>query len=477
LAKMDFFNFVADSFEMHKNFRSKGEFLIYLKNYLLELHRQNRQALLIIDECQHLNQKLLEEVRLLSNIEKYNTKLINIFFVGQNEFNEIILRPRNRAIRQRITINYNIEALSESETEDYIRFRLRVAGSTEPIFTSQAIRSVYSFSNGYPRLINIICDQALLTGYVREKRRIDEKMVAECADELKISKGIPISQSNATPEAIAAPVSPASKEKVTRDAPPLATSALNRPLVIALIVVLMIWSGLVVAYFYTQEGPAVTSGDVSIADGGVKARTGAPSRNAASSTARHDLPTQPATPDAADDRTGAADTVPLQPSASSPVQTDATDSVTTDSTDPAAAAASGAPDRLAPENAESASPADRVTLAMIEKRYGMSPEVYFGFNANTFENEAYPLLQMLARYCLQHPNARLILRGYSDNSGVRAYNLKLSEFRADIVKTYLIGRGVPAAAIQTIAMGPVASGSASATDRMRKVVIEIVAPE
>ena len=92
LAKMDFFKFVADSFGMDKNFRSKGEFLISLKNYLLEVYRQNKQALLIIDECQHLNQKLLEEVRLLSNIEKQNAKLINIFFVGQSEFNEIILR-------------------------------------------------------------------------------------------------------------------------------------------------------------------------------------------------------------------------------------------------------------------------------------------------------------------------------------------------------------------------------------------------
>ena len=93
LAKMDFFNFVADSFAMDKNFKSKGEFLIYLKNFLLDVHRQNKQTLLIIDECQHLNQKLLEEVRLLSNIEKSNTKLINIFFVGQSEFNNIILRP------------------------------------------------------------------------------------------------------------------------------------------------------------------------------------------------------------------------------------------------------------------------------------------------------------------------------------------------------------------------------------------------
>ena len=201
LAKMDFFNFVADSFGMKKNFKSKGEFLIYLKNYLISLNKHNKQALLIIDECQHLTQKLLEEIRLLSNIEKADLKLINIFFVGQSEFNNIILKPQNRAIRQRITINYNINALSEMETDAYILYRLSVAGSQQPIFSPAAIKEIYKFSNGYPRLINIICDQALLTGFVREKGVIDGKIIAECSKELRIERGISIEDSDATPEA------------------------------------------------------------------------------------------------------------------------------------------------------------------------------------------------------------------------------------------------------------------------------------
>ena len=261
LAKMDFFNFVADSFAMDKNFRSKGEFLIYLKNFLLEVNRQNKKTLLIIDECQHLNQKLLEEVRLLSNIEKSNTKLINIFFVGQSEFNNIILRPHNRAIRQRITINYNISALSESETDQYIRFRLNVAGSKTAIFTSSAIKAVFKFSSGYPRLINIICDQALLTGYVKEKRKIDEDIVAECANELKIFHGAPIKESMATPEA--ADEKPADAPSVPVESG-FNTDSLKRlfrnPRVIAFVIVLIIWFGLVAMFLVNQQRTVLVEG-------------------------------------------------------------------------------------------------------------------------------------------------------------------------------------------------------------------------
>jgi general secretion pathway protein A len=262
LAKMDFFNFVADSLEIDKSFRSKGEFLIYLKKYLLDVYRQQKQVLLIIDECQNLSQKLLEEIRLLSNIEKQSVKLINIFFVGQIEFNEIILRPRNRAIRQRITINYNISALSESETEKYIQFRLEVAGAKESIFTSRAIKEVHKFSNGYPRLINIICDQALLTGFVHEKRKVDHKIVTECAAELKIPNGIQINTSNATPET--AEVASGPKAPADEAGKP-ANRKLSRYLIMVCFLIVMLWLGLAAHFFFSRQHNATTG---SIADRG-----------------------------------------------------------------------------------------------------------------------------------------------------------------------------------------------------------------
>ncbi|MBN1930650.1 MAG: AAA family ATPase [Desulfobacterales bacterium] len=188
LEKLDFFNFIGNIFNMNGKFASKGEFLFHLKNFLHDSHQKNKKVLLIIDEVQKLSQELLQEIRLLSNIEKQNEKLLNIFLVGQNEFKEIILRDENRALRQRITLNYTIEPLTSKETAAYISHRLSVAGSKNNIFNNRAIRKIFSFSGGYPRLINIICDYALLTGYVKETQTIDADIILECAAELKLTE-------------------------------------------------------------------------------------------------------------------------------------------------------------------------------------------------------------------------------------------------------------------------------------------------
>ena len=134
LSKLDFFNYIASSFGINREFASKGSFLVGFRKFLINTSEANKKVLLIIDEAQLLTQELLEEIRLLSNIEKTNAKLINIFFVGQNEFNEILNRDQNRAVRQRLTLNYNIDPLTPDETEKYINYRLKVAGAVRHIF-------------------------------------------------------------------------------------------------------------------------------------------------------------------------------------------------------------------------------------------------------------------------------------------------------------------------------------------------------
>ena len=186
LEKMDFLNYIALAFGMDREFTTKGSFLIHFKRFLLEAHENNKKVLLIIDESQLLSQEMLEEIRLLSNIEKTDSKLINIFFVGQNEFNEILNQQKNRAVRQRLTLNYNIDPLTPDETSEYIRHRLKVAGTTQTIFDTSAVQEIFMYSGGFPRRINIICDHSLLSGYVKEKKEIDRHIVRECARELKI---------------------------------------------------------------------------------------------------------------------------------------------------------------------------------------------------------------------------------------------------------------------------------------------------
>ena len=184
LSIADFFLLLSKEFNISIDFDTKGEFLIQFENFLYNTYSEEKKALLIIDEAQRLNQQLLEQIRLLSNIERQDVKLINIFFVGQNELYELIMDEQNKALRQRIAVHYNIEPLTEPETRVYIKHRLRVSGSEEEIFSPEAIYEIFSFSKGYPRLINTICDRALLTGYILDIKNIDSKIAKKCADEL-----------------------------------------------------------------------------------------------------------------------------------------------------------------------------------------------------------------------------------------------------------------------------------------------------
>jgi general secretion pathway protein A len=193
---IDFYNILAYEFGMNSRFESKADFLIYFKNFLLDQHAQNKKVLLIVDEAQRLYHDLIDEIRVLSNIEFDHIKLINIFFVGQSEFNRMLSEERNRPLNQRITYNYHLEPLTEQETADFIAHRLKVAGANGDIFSTEAVREIYCFSQGVPRLINIICDHGLVTGYSANLTSIDLAIIKECAKELQISANIDSSPSS-----------------------------------------------------------------------------------------------------------------------------------------------------------------------------------------------------------------------------------------------------------------------------------------
>jgi general secretion pathway protein A len=186
LSISDFFKLLSRGFNINIDFDTKGDFLIQFEHFLHNTYSEEKKALLIVDEAQRLNQQIMEQIRLLSNIERRDVKLINIFFVGQNEVIDMIKDEKNKALRQRLTVHYTIEPLTEPETQEYINHRLRIAGSETEIFSSEAAHEIFSFSKGYPRLINIICDRSLLIGYVSETKKIAGAIVKKCADDLKI---------------------------------------------------------------------------------------------------------------------------------------------------------------------------------------------------------------------------------------------------------------------------------------------------
>jgi general secretion pathway protein A len=184
LRGLDFFNFMAHEIGMETDFNTKGEFLIGFSHFLDSLFEANQNALLILDEAQYLDPSQLEEIRILSDLERENNKRLNIFFVGQNEFNSMIADNRLRALKQRIASHYHLEPLNLKETRDYVRHRLKVAGCHRPLFTPSALKKIFGLTKGYPRLINVLCDLCLLSAFVKDLYEIDPAIVEESAAEL-----------------------------------------------------------------------------------------------------------------------------------------------------------------------------------------------------------------------------------------------------------------------------------------------------
>ncbi len=187
LSKYDFYRMVSRYFGLPIEVRTKSDFIEPFSRFLNDAHEEKKSVLLLIDEAQRLKHDLMEEIRLLSNLERQDAKLLNIFFVGQNEFNSILLLPENRALMRRITITYNIDPLDQAETCQYIRHRLKTAGASYEIFSSAAMEAVFEFSKGYPRQINIICDLAMFFSSQVSRRTISRKIVNQCRERISFS--------------------------------------------------------------------------------------------------------------------------------------------------------------------------------------------------------------------------------------------------------------------------------------------------
>ncbi len=135
-----------------------------------------------------MSMELLEEIRLLSNLETAKSKLLQIVLVGQTELDKTLSQPELRQLRQRINLRFHLPPLSAKETREYIEKKLTVAGAQTPIFNETAIREIYSQSGGIPRLINILCDNALLNGYALDQKRVGASSIREAAKDLGLRR-------------------------------------------------------------------------------------------------------------------------------------------------------------------------------------------------------------------------------------------------------------------------------------------------
>ena len=189
LSPVEFLQYIMGEFGLQVRGKSKGEILVELSHFLIARHRQGLSTVLVVDEAQHLSREMLEEIRLLTNLETSQHKLLQIVLVGQSELEEALASPRLRQLRQRIALWCRLTALTEQETGHYIARRLELAGlspNRAPLFLPDAVCVIHQFSRGIPRLINIMCDNCLIAAYGQQAPAVTPDVVAQVAAEFRL---------------------------------------------------------------------------------------------------------------------------------------------------------------------------------------------------------------------------------------------------------------------------------------------------
>ena len=185
-----FLNYMMVDFGIACDSQSKGQMLIQFYNWLLDRYRAGETAVLIVDEAQNLSEELLEEIRMMTNVESSTEKMLQIVLVGQPELEQTIKQPQLRQLRQRITLRARTYPLSLGETKLYVGQRLRIAGSNgEEIFDPESLAAIYRYSNGIPRVVNLICEHCLVSAFVDQQKVVKASVVDTVARDFDLDGG------------------------------------------------------------------------------------------------------------------------------------------------------------------------------------------------------------------------------------------------------------------------------------------------
>jgi type II secretory pathway predicted ATPase ExeA len=173
-----FLDYMMADFGIPCDTRSKSQILMRLYNWLLERYRAGETAVLIVDEAQNLGDEVLEEIRMLTNLETFTEKLLQIVLVGQTELEQKLKQPNLRQLRQRLTLRSKTHPLTLEETRAYIQQRLRIAGSSgQAIFDGEALTAIHRYSSGIPRIVNLICEHCLVSAFVDQQKMVSVGIV------------------------------------------------------------------------------------------------------------------------------------------------------------------------------------------------------------------------------------------------------------------------------------------------------------
>ena len=186
LEVLDFLEFVLTDFGIVPATRTKSGMLLQLNRWLIERFRMEETCVVVVDEAQNLSWELLEEIRLLTNLETSSEKLLQIVLSGQPELEEKLRHPSVRQLRQRVALWCRTQALTETQTHAYVAERLRLAGAAYSIFTPEALELVHRYSRGIPRVINLLCEHALIVAYVEQVPQVTAPIIEGVAAELEL---------------------------------------------------------------------------------------------------------------------------------------------------------------------------------------------------------------------------------------------------------------------------------------------------
>jgi general secretion pathway protein A len=186
LDTLDFLEFVLSDFGIAVTTRTKSGMLLQLNRWLIERYRRQETCVIVVDEAQNLSTDLMEEIRLLTNLETSSEKLVQIVLSGQPELEIMLRQPNLRQLRQRICLWCHTQALTAEQTSAYIAQRLLIAGTSELIFLHDAVLAIHSASRGIPRVINLICEHALIFAYVEQLRQIPAGIIYAVAQDLDL---------------------------------------------------------------------------------------------------------------------------------------------------------------------------------------------------------------------------------------------------------------------------------------------------
>jgi general secretion pathway protein A len=197
LDSSQFLDYMLADFGLNFDSRQKSQMLLRLNKWLLSRYLAGGTAVLIVDEAHNLSEEVLEEIRLLTNLETSTNKLLQIVLSGQPELENRLNRPELRQLRQRITLRCKTQPLTREETQQYVVSRLRIGGANgQSVFTAEAIEAVHTYSEGIPRVINLLCAHALINGYAEQRRRIPVETIREIAHEYKLDVVAPPSSAD-----------------------------------------------------------------------------------------------------------------------------------------------------------------------------------------------------------------------------------------------------------------------------------------